>query len=441
MTTVWRAVFAACIACVLLVCPVALQAQIIPASYNVKDFGAKGDGVADDTQAIKDAFAAAQKTAISAPTPGTAYHFSLSNVYFPNGRYLLSEPLQPSANMIGEGNPILQQPDPTKDIIGTEWVWRWKISGFTFLGGKNSLHIGNPNLDSGRIIIDNCNFYNAADAAVRLREGSNSTQVTMTNCVVLNCNQAFVNWCDMARVADTWVSTSPNMKDLAVFENHGCLLLEHVLGVPQVTPGNDQRWIDNYGGVTCRNVRFGGEGAGFTPVVNWAAYDYTYPVIPSYVVIDACNIYGLGNPNRKAIVYCEEVPNQIIITNNNGMPDLPMLGLSEKLDLNTYFDNAKQRGDMCLRFLIGPEQVEVGNRDLPEQMRPYQANEILGDGPPTTGNWRRGAFIRNKNLEGRWTAQGYVKTTTPALQEPYGWYCTESGKPGTWQAVRFVIPQ
>ena len=45
-----------------------------PPSLNVHDFGAKGDGVTDDTQAINQALQAA--------------HDQQANVYFPSGTYL-----------------------------------------------------------------------------------------------------------------------------------------------------------------------------------------------------------------------------------------------------------------------------------------------------------------------------------------------------------------
>ena len=54
----------------------AVQAR--PGSFNVKDFGAKGDGVADDTSAVQSAIHAATKSAGG----GT--------VIFPKGTYLLN---------------------------------------------------------------------------------------------------------------------------------------------------------------------------------------------------------------------------------------------------------------------------------------------------------------------------------------------------------------
>lgn len=360
-----------------------VAAQIVAATINVTDFGARGDGKADDTAAIREAFAAAKQGMISEqPVPGRAYVTSMATVFFPNGKYLLSEPLTPTANMLGEGNAILYQPDPALDIIVWDWAWRWQISGFTFLGGRHHLNIGNPNIDTGRIVIEKCVFYGASGGAVNVHEGSNSTQLTIDDCVMLYCDQALVSYCDMAKVADTWVTTSPDMKGKAVFENHGLLLLEHVLGVPLLTRDNDQRWIDNYGGVTCRNVRFGGEGAGFTTVVNRARYDHEYPVVPSFLIFEACHVYALGNPKRKAMIYLEEVPNQIIVRDCNGFPDLPVVAVSEDLDLDTYLEDARKRGEACLRFHIGPEQVELRLRELPEQLRPWQVGRADTRGEP-----------------------------------------------------------
>jgi hypothetical protein len=310
------------------------------------------------------------------------------------------------------------------------------VAGLTLVGGKHQLHLGNPNVDTGRITIDKCAFYNAAGVAVRLRKGSNSTQVSIRDSVFIGCDQALVNWCDMTSMADCWIYSAKTMKDKAVIENHDCLILENICGVPAVNPQNDQRWIDNHGIVTARNFRFGGEDAGFTAVVNFAPYVYTYPVVGPAVVLDSCDVYALGNPKRKAAIYCEQVPNQIVVRNCRGLCDLPAVRLSEKLDLGTYFDNAEKR-PACLRFLIGEENVEMfdANRELPEPMRPYQANRIVSDAKPKTGHWHRGMFVWNRNAEGRWTAAGYEKAKTSAEREPLGWSCMESGKPGRWREV------
>jgi hypothetical protein len=408
-----------------------------PTSFSVKDFGAKGDGWTDDTKAIQAAFDAAGKQGWSEQYPGSAYFITKPVVFFPSGKYLVSDTIKVGANVEGEGTAILQQKTAEKDIFLHADTWRWQLSGLTFVAGRHHLDIGNRNIDTGRIVIEKCAFYKAAGAAVKVREGSNSTQISIRDCVFIHCDQALVNYCDMAVLADSWISSSREMKDKAVIENRsGSLLLENICGVPGVERDNDQRWIDNYSTVIARNVRFGGESAGFTAVVNFAPYDYEYPVVPRAVVLDSCDIYCLGNPQRRAAIFCEEVPNQIVVRNCRGLCDLPMVATSEKLDLEAYFDNAERRR-ACLRFVIGEENVEVSdaNRDLPEPMRPYQANRVVSDASPKSGHWQRGAMVWNRNREGSWTPQGFVKSITPADEEPLGWLCIESGKPGTWREV------
>jgi PA14 domain/Pectate lyase superfamily protein/Calx-beta domain len=56
-------------------------------TFNVKDFGAKGDGVTDDTQALKNALAAADKVA-------------WSTVYLPTGTYIVKETLFPGSDKV-----------------------------------------------------------------------------------------------------------------------------------------------------------------------------------------------------------------------------------------------------------------------------------------------------------------------------------------------------
>ena len=305
-------------------------------------------------------------------------------VFFPSGKYLVSDTINAGANVQGEGMAIVQQKDPEKDIFSSTQCWRWQISGLTLVAGRHHLHLGNPNIDTGRILVEKCAFYNADGTAVKVRKGSNSTQISIRDCVFIGCDQAFVNYCDMATLSDSWIYSSKQMKNKAVIENrNGCLLLESICGVPAVSRDNDQRWIDNYSVVTVRNFRFGGEDAGFTPVVNFAPYDSTYPVWPTAVVLDSCEIYAIGNPKRRAAVFCEEVPNQIVVRNCRGLIDLPVVRVSDNLNLDTYFDNAEKR-PACLKFVVGEENVEVtgSNRELPEPMRPYQANKIAGDAKP-----------------------------------------------------------
>ena len=61
---------------------------------NVKDHGARGDGVADDTEAIRAAIARARELVEDPESPYPCPHYGVRVLYFPSGTYLVSSTLQ-----------------------------------------------------------------------------------------------------------------------------------------------------------------------------------------------------------------------------------------------------------------------------------------------------------------------------------------------------------
>jgi len=312
---------------------VALLAASVAAAQgvNVKDFGAKGDGQTDDTQAIRAAISAIQS--IGAPYPGTAYYGESQELYFPPGKYQISDTLAVGGGRLRGDGAVVEQTDNEKDIFATTWAWRMTVSGFTFLGGRSHLALHNPNLDTGQIHVEKCRFYGARRVALDV--DMVSTTLTIRDCVFLACRQVWINkGCDQAAMRDCWITTDPNMRNQAAIEHRaGRLTIDNLCGVPLVN-GADQRWIDNYGGnLTCREVRFGGEGGGFTPVVNFARYANQFG--PS-ILLDDCFIAANGNGRRNCAIYCEELPNQMSIRDCT-LAGASLVQLSERIDLKTYF--------------------------------------------------------------------------------------------------------
>jgi len=421
-------------------------------SVNVLDFGAKGDGVANDTEAIRSAVKATFERRRIPQHPQYGYFVSFAEVYFPCGYYIINDTIDINAVKIrGENYAAIEQKDPEKDIFFTADAWRQLIEGMTFLGGKVQLNLGNNNVDTGHVTVRDCQFKNSSGPAVQMRKGSNSTFFKVENCVFINCEQAVINNCDMSVIRDCWISSSRQMKNKAVMENYGVMHVENLLGVPRVRRGDEgfteqwvdpngrtrtasnQRWIDNYGVVNIRNSRFGGEGGGFTAVYNFARYQYKYPVTPNSVTIESSYLY---NAQTTAIVL-KEIPNVITVTNNHGLIDCWMVRLDPGLDLDTYFDMDGHPHNISINISNNYGGGYFGT-GLPEQLWPYQLNEIVGEAPPKKGNWTRGQFIRNPNVEKHYEQEkGWVWVKTPAIEEPQGWLCTESGKPGKWKDIYF----
>ena len=78
-------------------------------SVNIKDFGAKGDGHSDDTQAFK--------RAIGAAKPGTA-------LLIPGGKYVITEKVDIRKSIVirgaGKGQTTLYYPKALSDVYGNK---------------------------------------------------------------------------------------------------------------------------------------------------------------------------------------------------------------------------------------------------------------------------------------------------------------------------------
>jgi hypothetical protein len=103
-------------------------------TFNVKEFGAKGDGKTDDTEAIRAAVKAAYEKRMVPLHPQYGYFMSFAEVYFPSGHYIVNDTIDINAvKLRGESYAAIEQKDPEKDIFFTPWMWRIAIEGLTFL--------------------------------------------------------------------------------------------------------------------------------------------------------------------------------------------------------------------------------------------------------------------------------------------------------------------
>ena len=418
----------------ILVC--ALPAYCADTTYtNVKDYGAVGDGIADDTAEIIAAITAANNRAKSEVIPGVSTIVSYATVYFPSGKYKISSALDIGlANMMGEGTAIIWQSNPNADIITQNTVYRRTISKLSFLGGQNQIYLNNGNVNSTHIQIEKCHFYCAGSAAIRTGTDLKSTQLVIKDCVFIAALQVLINYCDKTSMENCWITTSPDMQDMAVIENYDVLHVENLLGVPLVNLAYNQRWIDNKStaqNLTMEKCRFGGEGGGFPAVYNYASYDYTYPVNPTTITFQDCTIYCAAGHSTPCALYLNEIPSQIKMSGCSGMSDVPAMRVNPSINLNSYFDALHGPPDFFRSVSYSLDKTNIDHYytadglELPEQMKPFSPDPIDGTAVPTTGWWRVGQFIRNRNCNGGTT--------------PFGWICTAAGKPGTWKQVKVTF--
>lgn len=322
--------------------------------YNVKDYGAKGDGITDDTVAI-------QKCIIVAERSTQSYYAERSypEVIIPAGTYLLSKPLVISPKnltrgmglqLTGVGKVVLKQQNPDKDIIYVAHGYRHIFENLSFEGGKRQIKFFTNNKDRSLLLVRNCNFSNSSDYAIddamygvhhskiippyavsfekglpelTANDVSNLPDIFFTSSLMHITESNFYNCMNVLRAHSDWgvmdnckIETNPAMKGAAIY-SRGVLKLRNINGLAYVTKGNKQRWIDNImASVILQNVNFDADGnVGMCPVVNRRIYDNggLYNVAVS---IDNSRFKSAGSPEN-CIVYCEEVPNLISVINSS----------------------------------------------------------------------------------------------------------------------------
>ena len=336
-----------------------LFAQDTAGFINVKDFGAKGDGSTDDTEAIRAAFAAVKYYGVQAGSYQNS--FSSNPVLFPPGAYRITDSIRigDQGVITGVGMPSIVMEDPGKDIFTTTGAWRLNIRGFQFRGGRTQLALRNPNLDTGMVVIEDCRFYDSGGPAID--DHMRSTIVHIRNCHFLLCEQALHARTDMVAMRDCWITSKWGVSDKAVIENYTHLLLENICGVPLVG-GRNLRWVDNYGELIVKNMRFGGEGGGFTPVYNYAKPGKE--LAGGKILIDHSLVYSLGNPAAPTAVYCIEIPNKIEIRSSTLAGVKPII-VDEKIDLKTYFTGV----DPELLSYTSRDNIGTFRNDIPELLK------------------------------------------------------------------------
>lgn len=166
----------------MMLCLFAVNAADWSRGVNVRDFGAKGDGITDDTMAIQRALnfirekqqiilLARQPMLTGAPHLGnlpllssTSENVIVPELFFPSGNYKISSTLVTRSYlyMRGEKGSKITQTVPDKDILYIEWGFRVQITNLEFHNGYHHIVLWTGNEDTANFTVENCVFKNSS---------------------------------------------------------------------------------------------------------------------------------------------------------------------------------------------------------------------------------------------------------------------------------------
>ena len=144
-------------------------AGAMPGDLNVRDFGAKGDGVTDDTAAFTAAgLALCRHADAEAEVLGQRNRKQKSGakdgprrrLVVPKGRYLVSGPafFSSDAFVVGEDGAEIVGASPSNDIFYVQAAYRARFENLSFSGGRSHIKVETLNKESANVRVTGCTF-------------------------------------------------------------------------------------------------------------------------------------------------------------------------------------------------------------------------------------------------------------------------------------------
>lgn len=367
---------------------------------NIKWFGAVGDDVTDDTEAIKTALNAAGQN---------------NTIYMPAGTYLVSEPIRVSARrIVGErhGRAV---------VNGTIVKADAEIESIFFTSSSPTT------LEN--ILLDG---YGLADYCVHTYK-SHSSSTIIRNVIATRSKTAGFFFEYSMGMAISSIIANGNFGDGIVIEDGNSSNISEFQSIQNQGSGLVIRGNEASGGVYVLNgdIEANSNYAIYVDsVVTTAVLENIWIEHPAIgfdtIVIDNsrhinirnCRLSGYGIEDTRAIRLINNSRNCLIEGNSVAPGDGYELYAS--IELEPGSQNNRIFGNYRLSGIVTRElQTNHTDRNWVDQRTVGYMNSV-----PSSGVWRDGDIIWN---------------ITPSTTEPMGWMCVSGGSPGVWKSMPHLL--
>lgn len=231
------------------------------------------------------------------------------------------------------GSAFFVQSNPDKDLFSVSDARFLSFTNCDFSGGRNGLQIETASDHQAYVEFEHCSFYDQTEAGIQLlsltdsHEAPNQTQLLITN-AIFRTTQALVTNASLSYLSGFWAFNDPHLNDRAFIENRGGhMVIESMLGNPVLWHGKrskippdivdwsfsrNVRWVDNWGILFCRDLRFGGESGGMCNIYNRSPEGIVY--------INGGLTRHANNASKMTILFAEEIPKTAILRDISAVP-------------------------------------------------------------------------------------------------------------------------
>jgi len=319
---------------------------------SVRDHGAIGDGVADDTRAIQVAANVAAAKLRASNAAGGSFHGTCPELYFPAGKYRITLPITLGSyqSVRGEDAEIIQS-ESTQSIFVFANCYRNRIEKMQFRGGSVQLSFSNANIDMTKLTVRDCNFQGWSDTAIKA-EGTGpdlhmSATLVLTECVFdggtilfTRCDSTSLNHCRHQFRGVNLVNGTPsivNRWEIGTLNLHDFTATPAMPLDPATMLPVRCKWIDNYGYVSATGCRFGGESGGIPVLTHHGGPTLANPWMGRGITFTDCQVCcGPNLWSESALITLNGLPQCIRVESCRGITSntVPLIRVLPGYDLD-----------------------------------------------------------------------------------------------------------